>query len=117
MSNQQPQPENTPHFGQSPEGIDRAEALAEAVMEHFVLVTDLANLDTTIAATFLVAELLADLQVRGGVEPEALVAQFRHLIDQRAAKMAATDCPECRSAIEGEAQGAGIDAPTPATVH
>ena len=71
-------------YEQSAEGIDRAAALAASTMDHFMVAVDVACLDSTIAATLLVAELLAMLQVHAGVEPEALLERFRHLIDQRA---------------------------------
>lgn len=71
-------------YEQSAEGIDRAASLAASTMDHFMVAVDVACLDSTIAATLLVAELLAVLQVHGGVEPEALLERFRYLIDHRA---------------------------------
>ena len=74
-------------FSQSSEGIDRAELLAASTFDHFVSSVGFANLDTVIASTFLVTELLAALQVFNAVEPEALISQFRYLVDQRATDM------------------------------
>jgi len=102
-------------FGQSAEGIDRAEGLAASAVAHFVTSVALANLDTTIATTFLVAELLASLKVHSNVEPEALIAQFRHLINQRAAELEGVACSECGGMLDKEVQN--LSENTPATVH
>jgi len=102
-------------FGQSAEGIDRAESLAASTMAHFVTSVALVDLDTTIASTFLVAELLAGLRVHGHVEPEDLIGQFRHLIAQRAAELVGATCPDCGGITAGLAQDMPLGGPE--TVH
>jgi hypothetical protein len=69
------------------EGVESASDLASRMLARFVEAASIARLDTTIAATFMVAELLAALRTHAGVEPEHLVSQFRHLIDRRSAEM------------------------------
>ena len=71
------------------EGIGSVADLATRMLAHLVEVANAARLDTTFAATFMVAELLAALNVHANVEPEDLVRQFRHLVDRRSAQMVA----------------------------
>ena len=52
---------------------------------HLVEVSGVAGLNVTMTAAVLVAELLAELQLRTGDTPEALVAQSRLYISQRVA--------------------------------
>ena len=76
-------------FAPSVEGTESAADLASRMLVRFVEAASIARLDTAIAATFMVAELLAALRTHAGVEPEDVVHQFRHLIDRRSADMVA----------------------------
>ena len=71
------------------EGIESAADLASRMLVRLVEAASNARLDTAIAATFMVAELLAALRTHAGVEPEDVVHRFRHLIDRRSVEMVA----------------------------
>jgi hypothetical protein len=73
----------------TPEAVDRAEELAAAVMDHMISVVDLAQLDTTITAHFLLVELLAAIEVHAGVDAPTAITNVQHLIAEKVASLRA----------------------------
>ena len=78
--------------------VQSVQHLAAGMLDHFIDAADCAGLDTTLAATVMVAELLAALNAHARVEPQDVVSLFRDLVVQRSIEMqAAKTCSDtCR---------------------
>jgi hypothetical protein len=84
-------------FAHTAEGVDRAEELAAHTMENMITMTGVAQLDTTITSMFLLAEVLAGLQVYDGLSARDAIKRVRHLTAERVAALAETSPPAAPS--------------------
>ena len=98
-------------YAHTAEGVDRAEELAGHLMDQLVAMTDVARLDNSITASFMLVEVLSMLEVYGGVDTKTAVNSVKHLTAERVAVLRAA-----RDQIEDVAEVAPptAAAPTPA---
>ena len=71
--------------------VQSVQQLAAGMLDHFIDAADCAGLDTTLAATIMVAELLAALNAHSRVDPQDVVSLFRDLVLQRSIEMQAAN--------------------------
>lgn len=74
-------------FALSAEGVDRAEELAAHTFEHLIAMTEVARLDTTVTAMFMLSEVLSGLEVYAGLSAADAVNQVQHLAAERVAAL------------------------------
>lgn len=96
-------------FAHTAEGVDVSEALAAAVMDHMVLMTGVARLDTTITCAFLLAGALAALEVFAGLTAPAAIARVQHITAEKVAALLAAG-----QAQADQAEAVPVPVPAPA---
>ena len=97
-------------YASSPEGIDRAEELAAHTMDGLLRMVDVARLDTTVTSMFMLAQLLAGLEVYAGLSPADAAAGVQHLTAELAGAL--------RAEVEAQAQAlAPVLSPGPRTAQ
>lgn len=71
----------------SPEGVGRSGELAAATMDHLITTVEVARLDMTVTAVYLLAEVLAGLQVYADLSPAAALRSAELLVAPRVASL------------------------------
>ena len=95
-------------YAHSKEGVDQSEALAGSIMDSFLSTVEIARLDHTITASFLLIELFSVLDVYGGVDMNTVISSIKRLVDQRTAVL--------RAAATGELTEDDVADPVPSHV-
>ncbi len=98
-------------FARTAEGVELAEQLAGHIMDQLITMAEIARLDTSITASFMLVEVLSMLAVSGDVDTKTAVSRVKHLVAERVAALRAA-----REQVE-DAAPACVPVPEDRTVH